>query len=292
MAPAAAGDDGSQPPAPIPAAPAELSSRRRRCRSQWYRQRGGACRDRPSDPTAPSQPHPSGRDAWVPQPGRASKGRPLVPKCPQTSGQAGHGARLQPRSHLPWSLPRSAELRPPPFLPVPEHSSDKQGYDTPPCRVLGVPAPWGHPSQAWHGTAKARTGHPRLEHSARGHGLGPAVAQPQGEHPHARRWMLTPPATLSTVTPVSGASHSRVSHEYTRVVGSHLLPMPSPGAPRLLPAPDPAPAAWGFASREPAGAGREEQLGARAARLRQLPTLHGQAPPLPVLKRVRQPALA
>lgn len=65
VARAAPAQSGSQPPVPIPPSPAEPSARRRPCRSQWYGQRGGACRDHPADPAAPSQPHPSGGDAWV-----------------------------------------------------------------------------------------------------------------------------------------------------------------------------------------------------------------------------------
>lgn len=44
------------PPAAIPPAPAELGSRRRLCRSQWYRQRGGACRNHPWIPQHPPSP--------------------------------------------------------------------------------------------------------------------------------------------------------------------------------------------------------------------------------------------
>lgn len=44
------------PLAAIPPAPAELSSRRRLCRSQWYRQRGGACWNHPWIPQHPPSP--------------------------------------------------------------------------------------------------------------------------------------------------------------------------------------------------------------------------------------------
>lgn len=75
-------------------------------------------------PQHPPSPIPPAGTRGCRSQAKQAKGGP----GPQTSpniGTAGHNARLRPRSHLPRSLPRSAE--PPPFLPVPKHSSDDRG---------------------------------------------------------------------------------------------------------------------------------------------------------------------
>lgn len=165
---------------------------------------------------------------------------------------AGQGARLQPCSHLAgvcrsppsrhhfWLSPAPATAATTPFVGFGEG-------DTPPS------------------PAEARTGLPRLEQSARGHGLGPAAAQSQGEHPHAiahaawRGWQ-SPAALPHGHSWLWGKSRGGCSH-------CRHLPVPSPGAPRPLPAPVPA----------PPGLAGDEQLP-----LQKLPTPPGQAPPQPL----------
>lgn len=156
-------------------------------------------------------PAPSLRQGRVGAAARPSRQREApVSKRPQTSpniGTAGHSARVQARSHLPWSLPRSAE--PPPFLPVPKHSSDDRGYDPPP------PASWG--SQPHGDTpAKPGTSRPRLEQDFQGWSAAPEDAG----------WVrLLPNRRASTHTPVGGCYHPLHGH-------SCLWGKSQPGEPR------------------------------------------------------------
>lgn len=144
----------------------------------------------------PSSIPPAGTRGCHGQAQRA-KGDPRFPNVPKRSGQPSAALASDPAPASP-GVCHAPPSRHHFCLSLTQHGSDNRGYD-PPLQGLGGPSPVGTPQPSPAPPAKVTTGLPRSEHSTRGRGPGPAVAQPQGEHPHARGWMFKslPPSLRS-----------------------------------------------------------------------------------------------